>query len=300
MRNGIVFAAVFVFFCMSATVEAASLLGVSWDGTVSRIDESNGTGETVGDSGFEGVNALARSAFGQFFATSRGLSDQSTNLFTINPLNGAGTQVVVLDFGAGIDSSVRGLTFSSSDALYAINNGGGRSSTIGLDDLYALDIATGQATLVGNTGLQGIQALTTGPNGKLYGWDVGTTALDGRGLILLDPSTGVAADISDAIGETDGVDIQTLAFNSTGKLYGGQNALYEIDPSNGATTLIGSGGYADVRGFEFLLAEDAQPPISGNDIDPHRNTVPEPVTGILVGMGFLALLPSRRRSVGLS
>jgi hypothetical protein len=287
-------AIVFAVICCAAPAQAGSLLGVSWDGTVSQINETDGTGSTVGQSGFGGVNALARNSAGQFIAVSHSILDPASTAFAINPTTGVGNAPTTLDFGQA-ESSVRGLTFAQG-TLYAINNGGGRFSTTGPDDLYVIDLATGQASLIGNTGFVGIQALTTGPGGQLYGWDVGTSGLDGSGLLLLDPATGAAADLDSTIGETDGVDIQTLAFSPEGKLYGGKDALYLIDPASGSTTLVGSGGYSDVRGFEFFPASQPQDPAPrGSDTE----AAPEPSSLILLGFGLLgSSLRLRQRRLG--
>ncbi len=215
----------------------------------------------------------------------------------MNPATGAGTGLVNLDFGKDIDVSVRALTFAD-DKLYAINNGGGRFSTTGADDLYLVDASTGAGTLIGNTGFNGVQGLTTGPDGKLYAWDLGSfNPDDGSGLLLIDPTTGLGADVDGSIGETDGVDIQTLAFGSDGKLYGGRDALYLVDPSTGATTLVGSGGYGDIRGFESFASND---PGQGNgNGKPGEPIVPEP-SGLILASLALAGTTVRSRKRFLS
>ena len=47
-------------------------------------------------------------------------------------------------------------------------------------------------------------------------------------------------------------DIQTLAFAPNGTLYGIHDALFTIDLATGQTTLVGSGGFDEVRGFVWV------------------------------------------------
>ena len=278
-------AAVAVYFLSAPTASyAATILGVSFDGGVSRIDESDGSGSSIGDTGFSGVNSLSRRGDGTFFSVARALDDAAATLFTIDPSNGAGSSIASLDFGKA-DASVRGLAFSPSNALFAVNNGGSRFSSTDPDDLYTINVNNGLTSLVGNTGLPGIQALTFASDGTLYGWDVGTTGSNAKGLVVIDPLTGQAKDVNDSVGQPNGVDIQTLAFSPEGTLYGGRDVLYRIDPKTGQATLVGSGGYSDIRGFDF------EPAAEGSI---HGSAVPEPGTLLLFGIGVLAV--SRRRS----
>ena len=287
---------VVLFFVHLPSVFAANLLGISSDGSVFSIDESDGSGGVLGSSGFAGVNSLARSSSGQFVGVSRGLLDPTATLFAVDPATGLGTGITGLDFGKDIDVSVRALTFSD-EKLFAINNGGGRFSTIGADDLYEVN-GSGAGTLIGSTGFTGIQGLTTGPDGKLYAWDLGSfDPADGKGLLIIDPATGAGADLDSAFGETEGVEIQTLAFSPTGKLYGGKDSLYLIDPATGATTLVGSGNYADIRGFEFLSGT-GQGNGNGNSGNPGQQPyapTPEPAGLILAGMAAAGSVARSRR-----
>ncbi len=290
-----VLALVAAVFVSLPSAFAASLLGISSDGSVFSIDQSDGSGSSIGSSGFAGVNSLARSSSGQFVAVSRGLLDPAATLFSVDPATGLGTGLVNLDFGKDVDVSVRALTFAD-DKLYAINNGGGRFSTTGADDLYLVDTSTGAGTLIGNTGFNGVQGLTTGPDGKLYAWDLGSfNPDDGSGLLLIDPTTGVGADVDGSIGETDGGDIQTLAFSSDGKLYGGRDALYLVDPSTGAATLVGSGGYADIRGFESFSDAGAGSGNGNKPGEPPFAPTPEPGGLILAGLALIGSITRSRK-----
>jgi hypothetical protein len=210
------------------------MIGVTIDGVVVSIDQSTGAGNTIGNCGFV-VNSLAKDSSGTLYSAS------GTKLITINPMTGAGTEVATLNFGAD-PSDVRGLAFSPDNVLYAVVNG--YSSTgIGPDHLYTVNVSTGVASLVGDTGLTRVQSLDFSPSGVLYGWDVGL------GLITINTTTGVATDVNPSVGAT--ADIQGIVFSPDGILYGACNAVYKIDVATGATTLVGSRGYSDVRGLEF-------------------------------------------------
>jgi hypothetical protein len=236
-----------------STLKAAPMIGINFAGDVFAIESSTGAGSPLGSSGLLLLNSLAKNSAGVLY------SQGSTNgfdshLVTINPSTGAATLVAPLSI-----SGLRGLAFSPTDVLYGLVNG---SLFSDIDSLYRIDTTTGAATLVGLTGFEGIQGLEFSPAGILYGWDIFA------GLLTIDPSTGVATQV-DPAGVGSAL-IQTLAFAPDGTLYGAREALFRIDTSTGDTTLVGSGGYSDIRGLEFA-------------------TVPEPSSLLLVGGGLLCL-----------
>ncbi len=277
-------AVLFGWLLLMPMAHAADILGVAFDGTVSRIDTATGTGSTIGNAGFTGLNSLARNSASEFFSVAGDAFAPSSTLIRIDSITGLGTSVATVNLGLA-EASVRALAFSPTGVLYALNNGGGKFSTTDPDDLYILDPLTGLGTLIGNTGLPGLQGLEFASDGRLFAWDIAPTPGLGKGLVLLDPLTGLAADVNPLLGEAAGVDIQTLAFNSSGSLYGGRTSLYVIDPATGATTLVGSGGY-DARGMAFLA----------DDGGPSQEIIPEPSSWLLMGVGLCGLLAAAWRA----
>jgi len=218
--------------CIAAPAAAQDMIGVSWTGTVYSVDSVSGTGFMIGVSGYSQVNNMAKSPSGVIYACA-GYGVPCT-VVEINPTTGAGTNVSTTTL-----NSVRGMAYMGS-TLYAINDSSGTG--VGIDDLYTLDPITGVASFIGSTGFSGVQGIASA-NGQLYGWDIGL------GLLTINASTGAAADVNTGLGGTGG--IQNLCSNSAGALFGGQNSLYSIDAITGAYTLIGGGGYSDLRGLEF-------------------------------------------------
>jgi hypothetical protein len=218
------------------------LIGVCWDASnssVVRVNPATGYGTTLGVSGVPGLNSLAQNSAGTLFSAS------GNQLVTLDPNTGIATRIATLDFGTEL-ASVRGLAFSSADVLFAIND----APRAAPDNLYTISPDTGSTTLVGNTGLPGIQAIAFSPQGVLYGWDVGSYPVAAIGLVTIDTITGLATDVDPLVDAPYAV--QSIEFAPDGTLYGACDALHRIDVASGATTLVGSGGYLDIRGLAVV------------------------------------------------
>lgn len=224
---------------LAAPAAAQDMLGVSWSGTVYSMSSTTGTGGVVGSTGYSQINNMAKSPAGKFYAAA-GYGVPCT-IIEINPATGVGTPVSTTTL-----NSIRGMAYLGS-TLYAINDSSGTG--IGMDDLYTLDPITGTATYVGSTGYFGVQAITAA-NGLLYGWEIGSGSGIGEGLITISTATGAGTDVNPALGNS-GSSIQALCTSPSGDVYGAQNSIYKVNLGDGSTTLIGSGGYSDLRGAEF-------------------------------------------------
>jgi hypothetical protein len=131
--------------------------------------------------------------------------------------------------------------------LYAVIDGGYDQFKFDLPDkLATIDTTSAVTTVVGSIGFAFVQALAFGANGVLYGWDLYA------GLITIDPATAQATQVNPGLSLNAQPNIQTLAFAPDAVLYGACDALYRIHKGTSQPTLIGSGGYSDVRGIEPL------------------------------------------------
>lgn len=236
------------------------IIAVGWNGEAFAIDSGTGVGVFLGATGFSQINAMAKAPDGTIYASS-GLS--TTNIIRIDPNTGAGTLVVASNLG-----SCRGMAFSNSGTLYAIEDAGFVS-----DHLYTIDLSNGNKTFIGTTGMPGLQGLAISPTtGRMYGWDVGSGSGIGAGLVTIDINTGAATDV-DPNTPGSGNDVQGIGFDAAGNLYGARNSLFSINLSTGAVSLIGSGGYNDTRGMEFLGGGGGGPSIRISGQCPGRVTV---------------------------
>lgn len=239
----------------------AGLIGVSFGGGLYSIDQTNGATTFIGSTGFSALNALAADSGGTIYSTS------GSNLLSINTTTGAGTSVATIS-GLGEGTSIRGLAFSSSNVLYAINNGGSPGSTSVDDKLYTINTTTGAATLLGSvTGFKGVQGLDFNSSDSLFAWDIS------KGLLSLNSSTAAGVDVNTSVG---GGDPQSIAFAADDSLFGVRNQLNSINVTTGALTFLGNTGL-DIRGIEFIA------------------DVPEPATLTLLLLGLMGMRFNRRK-----
>ncbi|MBS1715775.1 MAG: hypothetical protein JST30_15720 [Armatimonadetes bacterium] len=213
----------------TAVAQAEPVLAVGYDGKTTTIDSDTGVGSTFGPGGLGSLNALAYHQ-GTFYA-----AGQDDRLLSIDPVTGVGTLATNLG-----TNDVRGLA-SANGVLYGIKNG------IGADDsdiLLTIDPRSGTVVQIGKLGTpyNAVQALASW-NGVLYAWDINL------GLVTVDASTGLAADV----GTWPGTDeIQGMDFLSDGTLIGGRDRLLKVDLVTGGFSVIGGGGYSDVRGLAVV------------------------------------------------
>lgn len=252
----------------SASMAVEPILAVSFsftDSPVHLVDPATGIATFVGNAGFNRLNSLAKNNVGQFYSVGGSNNDK---LITLNPTTGAGTLVSTLA-GDPLYQYTAGLAFSPSNTLYATVV----KQSFPAYFLTSIDINTGAMTTIGN-GHFGLQSLAISSAGIIYSWDMSLG--NGIGLVTLDPVTGALTDVN--VAEAPSLDIQALAFDSNGVLYGAaDNRLYQINTTNGAATFIGAGldgpNPPDYRGIEF---------------------VPEPASLAVIGLTIVIL--QRRRA----
>lgn len=136
------------------------------------------------------------------------------------------------DGGGGLCTPVPGAAPSLAGFAYAVQSDGD-------DQLYQLDLQTGQATAIGPVGFGDVECLAFAADGTLFAVDDSSDQ-----VITIDVATGAGT----AVGPI-GVALTDcgLAFDGAGDLYMSVDApdpfnLHEIDPATGAATVIGPQG----------------------------------------------------------
>jgi hypothetical protein len=207
---------------LTTSVAAQDMIGVSWSGQIYAFDSFTGAINLLG-AGLPGQNASARDDHGMMWSTATG-----STLSVLDPLQPNASVVL-----PSLTADLRGLANGGGQFLWGIENGA-------VDMLVRIDKLSGAKTTVGQTGFTAIEALESF-NYALYAWDTS------QGLLLVNTQSGTATDINPAIGGA-GIQIQWLCTRSDGKLIGGNTAIYEINPTTGATTFVASLSGVDLRG----------------------------------------------------
>jgi hypothetical protein len=201
-------------------------------------------------------------------------------LVTIDPATAQVTVVGQYNAGnAGRPTTMTDLAFDSAGNLYGVGAVGG-------PQLYSIDTATGQATVIGNSGFTSTTGggLAISSSGEFYGTPTSTR------FGTYDAITGVYTDIANPAKPGGGGAYAALSFAPNGRLYGINSApgsppptyLAIIDPATGGVTVL-------------------DPPNNGqsvNAMDAIAFQIPEPGSFVLtLGLAWL-VLPAlgRRRS----
>ena len=199
----------------------ATLIGIGFDRTLYSIDESDGSGSSIGvATAPANLNSGAIDGSGTIYSVT--VSNDQLVLIQADGSSSLGPML-------SREISARGIAFSPAGVLFAIEGEFGFEDDI----LVTIDV-----------GIDQVQALAFAPDGTLYGWD------GNEGLLTVDPSTGTATDVDAAVGGTFA--IQAIEFSPDGTLYGAQDALFTISTADGSTTEVGSGSYENVRGLAYV------------------------------------------------
>lgn len=204
------------------------------------LDPATGAGQVIGDLGAE-ITGIAFHPFtGVLFGVTATIQLPPDNfapgdLVTIDPLTGVATLVGSLGLDDLTDEgpTLADIAFDpTTGVLY-----GWRARRSG--DLYTVDLATGAATLVGQSGLSNTngQGLTFGPGGNLYYAGEGTQGL----LRTIDKSTGLPTGSIQLMNYPGDENIPALDFD--GRMIfgvaGTGGDLITINPATGEITTIG-------------------------------------------------------------
>lgn len=228
--------------------EGPRLLGADGtSGQLLEIDPASGATSLIGPFSHAAVASLAYdSSSGTLFATTAGASNGL--LLRVNPSTGATTRVGAL----GIDCCMHGLAYNpDNDTLYGVRSGNPVR-------LYAIDRDTGEASIVAPLVLIGLADLAYDTTNhvmwlsdvigqRLFEVDLDTGALTLVGpfnaTTLPFPQVGVAMAYHPSFG--------LLASDNTG-VPGNPNPLFQVNTSNGQTSLIGHMSSTNVLGLAFL------------------------------------------------
>lgn len=220
------------FLFLTAPGLAQDLIATSFQGLTYAIDSRTGVGQSIATNGVS-CNAMARKGSDLWVSEQSGATaNRQHHLGRLDEQTGAVTRVF-----SNIGQDLTGLATTGTFGLIL-----GIVNDAPLDRLVQVHVNTGVVTNLGSTGFPQIQALTL-MAGQFYGWDLNF------GLLRIDHLTGQATDVNPTLGN-GGADIQFLCAMSDGRLLGGRNSLYEIDPTTGVLTLIGGSGFSDLRGAE--------------------------------------------------
>lgn len=116
-------------------------------------------------------------------------------------------------------------------------------------DVYEIDLATGNSSVLGYSGYSKLNAMAKAPDGTMY-------AMSDGDLLSIDPVTGLATYVA----TTSLNSVRGLAFDSSGTLFAAENPnataidediLYTIDVGTGATNYIGATGFYGIQGMSF-------------------------------------------------
>lgn len=230
--------------CIVTTLSFSSLLVcqrmICVDSTraVSQVDLTTGALTSIGQLGSNaGVSAgfAYDSIAGKLYMTSTSLD----SVFLIDMTNWSAK--LIGPYGVGSTVVMHGLEWDwSTSTLYAAGNAG---------DFYTVDTTTGQATLVGATGLGSFQNLGYDPLfDVMY-----VTSSTSDSIYTIDRTTAVTTLVGAMTGSTNP---NSLAYNIANQtMYMADNStdnLYTLDLTTGAATLVGSMGSGNVLGLAHI------------------------------------------------
>jgi hypothetical protein len=188
---------------------------------------------------------------------STGNNPESTaaRLVTINPATGLVTVIGSFNAGpvntSGVPATMSDLAFDSAGNLYGV-------ASIGGPQLYSINIATGQATVIGSTGLTSTSGggLAINSAGTIYGSPTASrfgtyNSTSGAFTLIANPAKPVGGAYA------------ALAFDESGVLYGldlgpatagTPSEIVTIDPVTGAVTDIGASlNFLDAIAFQPVI-----------------------------------------------
>jgi sugar lactone lactonase YvrE len=248
-------------------------------GALLAVDQITGAGTLIGDPVTPGgLSGLDFDAGGSLWGSTILGFGSASSLVKIDPGTGALISTIGPITETAVPISIGDLAFdpisgkmfgiqSNADAL----GGGGK--------LYTIDLGTGAATLVGDTGAGAGGGIAFAPDGTLYQASF-HSAFDFLSLNTLDPSDASPITSVALLRYFDG-----LAVRPDGTIFGatgGADGIYTIDALTGGDTLLGATGRGKVSDLAF-----------------DRTAVPDQTSTVLTAATLAGLLAlQRRRHIG--
>lgn len=272
---------------LGARADAAAIYGATASGSPGRLFTiDSATGAMTQDIGpLNAVTGLNYPITGMAFHPTTGVLYGSTGnnpaatagLFVaIDPTTALVTPIGPFNAGpvndSGVPTTMADLAFDATGNLFGV-------ASIGGPQLYSINVLSGQATVIGNSGLTGTSGggLAISSGGVFYG----TPTASRYGTY--DPVTGVFTNITNPTKPGGGGAYAALEFGPGGLLYGLNSApgsppptfLVTIDPATGAVTNVGGSVVA---------------------LDAIAFRIPEPTGLATLAIAALALATTRRRN----
>ena len=203
------------------------------------------------------MESLSRAPWGDLYSV-----DSRMDIVSIDPLTGLRAPIAPLS-GLPV-GEVPAIAFDRFGALWGIH----RDAT---DSLFRVaDITTGVAAIVGGTAASKVRGMAFATDGDLFGWDASL------GLVEIDTHAGGVTPIGNSTAQ-----IESIAFDGYGNLYGSSDQLYGISTTLGIATPIGTLSQP-LHGIEFysprmVFSVDVQGPTAAGFRDPDHP--PAPVDG---------------------
>jgi hypothetical protein len=206
------------------------LFGVNRGADIVRYDLTTGECSIISDNFIGPVDmwSMAKDSSGRIFAGSPSRIYQVFPNRIVEYANLQLQKLFAMAFAPGSDT-----------IIYAMNTRPAR-------EFYRIDISipgAAQKTLINARMSEVLNGLVFSPSGTLYGWS------NNIGLVIVDPLTGGLIDVNPAVAAPDA--LQSLAFDSSGMMWGAGDALFTIDLATGITTAVGNALCVDVTGIEF-------------------------------------------------
>ncbi len=177
----------------------------------------------------------------------------------------------------------------TAQTLYGASNG--TPGSPGISDLYTIDPATGDATVIGSIGFENVTGMACLPDGRLVATTRGDSLVPvgpATAFIEVDRVTGAGSLIDilydlgagDNCGRMPGLTYDEVSGNLFGYgdfCAGGFEGLWTVDPDLGVPSFVGATGYTG--GGNGLAAEPGTGTLYATPFDAGSLVIIDPVTG---------------------